>query len=405
MKTRLFLAALAGVALASCVTDKEYDVPAQNENIKIAFDSPVMYDNDTRANYHGEIGSHQYAEGGITYSYPRAEDFQIYAIEHSDNFEGWGASGNTAAGFNNSSVSYDSSLDGWAPKNNGSYYHWPSGKNMSFAACSPAGLEQTSGWDGRRYGATGLTLEDFKVPANAEKHFDLMFSTRVVNQTSANMVHGADYYSGIPLQFQHALSSIHFSLMNSSSEKVVLTKISLYGVHDTGTFNENITENTSNYAEYIRKTSSNASGNVDPKWTIDSGATKLSEGDAYVAFDGALEFPAQAQYISNMLTQSNNAENTSKNHVLLLMPQTLNEDAKLRVDYTVNNSPAYKIVELKDAIENKTGGSAITEWVMGTRYTYRLHYSAASASQDKIYFSPKSDEWKDAGVAVIELKN
>lgn len=402
MKTRLFLAALAGVALASCVTDKEYDVPAQNENIKIAFDSPVMYDNDTRAKHYGEVGSHQYAQGGTIYSYPREEDFQIYAIEHNGDFAGWDASGNITAEFNDSSVSYDSSLDGWAPKNNGSYYHWPSEKKMSFAACSPAGLEQADDWTGSRtYGADGLTITKFTVPATADKHFDLMFSTRVVNQSSANMVHGADYYSGIPLQFQHALSSIHFSLMNSSTEKVVLKKISLYGVHDTGTFKENITGNT---AEYVRKTSSN-SGNVDPKWAIDSGATKLSVGDAYVAFDGNLEFPAQAQYISNLLTQSANAGNTSKNYVLLLMPQTLDGDAKLRVDYTVNNSPAYKIVDLQDAIENKTGGNKITEWVMGTRYTYRLHYSTASASQDKIYFSPKSDEWKDAGVAIIELMN
>ena len=42
---------------------------------------------------------------------------------------------------------------------------------------------------------------------------------------------------------------------------------------------------------------------------------------------------------------------------------------------------------------------------MGTRYTYRLYYSAESASQDKIYFSPSSEGWKDAGVGVIELKN
>ena len=45
MKTRLFLAALAGVALASCVTDKEYDVSAQNENVKMRERSEVTSKN------------------------------------------------------------------------------------------------------------------------------------------------------------------------------------------------------------------------------------------------------------------------------------------------------------------------------------------------------------------------
>lgn len=396
MKTRLFLAALAGVALASCVTDKEYDVPAQNENVKIAFDSPVMYDNDTRAKHHGEIGNITY--GTTTYTYPRDEDFVVYAVQHTGSFEGWEAgNAQTFTGLNGSTVIFNESLDGWATVAD---YFWPAGKSVTFAATSPADLEQTVN---RTYGAEGLTIENFKVPANAANHFDLMFSKRALNQTSANMNHAASYYSGVPIQFQHALSSIHFSLKNDTSSEVVLKKISLIGVHDTGTFKENIDDEG---LGYVRGT------NVNPEWEIAAGATLLDEDHPYIAFDGmgdgeGVTFPTNARYISDIIGTSNTM---GDNHVLLVMPQELTNNAKLIVDYTVDNTPATKTVILNSAPTLTAGtenysGQHIEEWVMGTRYTYRLYYSAESASQDKIYFAPASDGWQDALTAVIELKN
>ena len=402
MKTRFFLAALAGVALASCVTDKEYDVSAQNENVKIGFNSPVMYNNNTRAEYHGEVGNHQYAQGGTIYSYPQEEQFRVYAVQHTGSFAGWAAeNAQVFEGLNGSVVTYDKSLDGWATATD---YFWPAGKAVSFAAVSPADLEQGTEWNGTSYGADGLTIEDFTVPADPKEHFDLMFSKRALNQTASGMNHGASYYSGVPIQFQHALSSIHFSLRNDTSSEVVLKKISLYGVHETGTFKENIDESDLGYER---------GGNVNPKWEIANEATLLDENHAYVAFDGTepgdegVTFPVNAQYITNLIGSS---KTMGDNHVLLVMPQVLTNDAKLIVDYTVNGNAAQKIVSLNAAPTLKKGtedysGEFINEWVMGTRYTYRLYYSAESASQDKIYFAPASDGWQDALTAVIELKN
>ena len=403
MKTRFFLAALAGVALASCVTDKEYDVSAQNENVKIGFNSPVMYNNNTRAVYHGEIGNHQYTQGGTIYSYPQEEQFRVYAVQHAGSFAGWEAeNAQVFEGLNGSVVTYNSSLDGWATAAD---YFWPAGKAVSFAAVSPADLEQGDDWNGSvTYDENGLTIENFKVPNSPDKHFDLMFSKRALNQTASSMNHGASYYSGVPIQFQHALSSIHFSLRNDTDSKVVLKKISLYGVHDTGTFKEYIDE--SEGLGYER------GGNVNPEWEIADEATTLDEEHAYVAFDGmddgeGVEFPINAQYITNLI---GNSKEMGENHVLLVMPQELTNDAKLIVDYTVNGNAAQKTVSLNAAPTLVKGsesysGDFINEWLMGTRYTYRLYYSAESASQDKIYFAPASDGWKDALTAVIELKN
>ena len=404
MRTKLFLAALAGVALASCVTDKEYDFRSQNEPAKITFDSPVMYDSNegTRANYHGEISP----DLG-RYSYPTKEDFQIYAVQHSGDFAGWANA--TPAAFNNTSVSYDFDIDGWAPKANGQYYFWPDGK-MSFAACSPAALDQPDGYGTRTYGATGLTITNFKVPADASKQFDLMFSQRTLNQTSANMNHDATYYSGIPIQFLHALSSIRFSISNKSSYTVVLKKITLYGVYDTATFKENITEESEDYTKYTIVNGNNG-GNVNPGWG--NPENKVSSTTPYVAFDGNVEFPREARYVSDLVNNEELPNNTGNVNILLLLPQTLPAGAQLKIDYTVNGSSASKVVNLRDAkIVNKTQGNAgegettatpVTEWKLGTRYTYRLKYSAEAADKDKIYFSPKSDTWHDAGVAEIDL--
>lgn len=399
MKTRLFLAALAGVALASCVTDKEYDVPAQNENVKIAFDSPVMYDNDdTRAEYYGEIG--EITADNVTYTYPTDEDFVVYAVQHNGDFQGW-TNATPFTGLNNVTVSYDSSLDGWAPQYD---QFWPAaGTKLSFAASSPADLEQGDNWNGREYRATGLTITNFTIPT-VGRQYDLMFSKRSLNRTAESMNHGADQYSGVPIVFQHALSSIHFSLLNKSNATVVLTGISIYGVYNTGNFAENITEGDDK-TKYER----GDSGNVKPAWTIPAEAQKLSSTNAYVAFSGSLEFPEEAQYIARLL--SHDTSNNSTNHVLLLLPQDFssNDDAVISVNYKINDVPYTKTMNLNTALllnDDKTiSNTAIKKWEMGKKYTYRLYYSAESASQDKIYFSPSSEGWEDAGVGVIELMN
>ncbi|MBQ5395653.1 MAG: hypothetical protein IIU59_02095, partial [Alistipes sp.] len=93
----------------------------------------------------------------------------------------------------------------------------------------------------------------------------------------------------------------------------------------------------------------------------------------------------------------------------LLLPQTITADAKVEITYTINGSKNVKEVKLVDALKvdpesaDKTLNVTLSEWKMGTRYTYRLWYSEDSASKDRIYFSPSTDNWQDAGAYKIEL--
>ena len=387
MKKSLVLMAMAGVALAGCVNDVA-DVQQQGQKAKISFDSPVMYGNvDSRANVFGEIGE---KDG---YTYPKAEDFQIYAVMHENAFAGWKNA--TSAAFDDTSISYDKDVDGWAPKDaSGDYYYWEAGKMLSIAASSPAVLD-VDGCD-RTYGADGLTISDFAVNADPNKQYDLLFSTRVVNQKAANMQHGTEYYSGIPILFQHALSSVRFSLRNTSQAVVKLTGISLSGVKYKGDFKENLAEDATDYTKYDRAT------NVTPAWTVDNELI----ASPYVAFTGDLQFPSETQYIYRLV------EGTTGNteSQLLLMPQDLTENSIVTVNYTVNGKANSKDVCLKGLMSTKFAQNgdvetetAIESWEIGKRYTYRLFYSDATAKKDRIFFAPSTEGWNDVDVIVVPL--
>ena len=390
MKKNLVLMAMAGVALASCVNDVADVAQKEQKKVKIAFESPVLYNNaESRANVFGEISS-ETVEGN--HSYPKAENFVIYAVSHEGDFAGWASA--AAAPFNGQAISYDNSVDGWAPKDaNQDYYYWENGKKMSFAATSPADLAV----DGctREYGAAGLSLTGFAVNADAAKQYDLLFSTRSVNNTSANMVHGAEYYSGIPIQFQHALSSIRFSLRNTSQAVVKLTGITLDGLKYKGDFTEGIDEGT-DFTQYERGV------NVEPEWDLKNDLITAP----YVAFTGDIPFSYEARYVSSILGDEGS---TGTEHDLLLMPQDLTENSVVTVNYTVNGKANSKTVKLKglNSVKNvdteNEEKTPINTWEIGKRYTYRLYYSDDTAKKDRIFFSPSTDNWQDVDVIIVAL--
>lgn len=402
MKKRLMVMAMAGVALAGCVSDEVAEVVQKNEQVKITFDSPIMYNKaESRANVHGEIGSYTYTGTTATYSYPRAEDFEIYAVSHTGDLTTWATA--EVAKFDEDHLSYDDNVDGWAPKQKddpnttdvneaGKYYVWPSGKKMSFAASSPADLEIT-GID-RSYGSTGLTISNFQVASDASKHYDLMFSHRTVNKTSADMNHGASYYSGIPIVFRHALSSIRFSISNQTfpDHEIVLTGITLKGDIIKGSFAENLDENSPH-------TDQNGvlHYSVNPTWTL----TDVRNTTGYTAFSGSVVAKKEPQYVAALAA----AANTNTCNQLLLLPQDLTEDIVVEISYTIDGESHTKAVTLAD-LKNLNDDS-INEWEMGYRYTYRLVYTEETVSKDLIYFSPSSDGWledEENGVIVVNLQ-
>ena len=388
MKKSLILMAMAGVALASCVNDVADVAQKEQQKVKVGFSAPILYNNsDSRAVLYGEINDDNKV-GNDTYSYPTAESFVVYAIQHDDPFTTW--EDMQPFGFNGEAVSYDPDFKSWVPKDNdGDYYYWPNGY-LSFAATSPADLELGDGWteEKRRYDETGLTIEDFKVSDDLEKQYDLLFSEPIKNCTSNSMqAEGSGKYNGVPIKFYHALSSVHFALQNTAANTVVaLQKLEISGVENKGTFKEGIIDES---AEYEFK-----EGVVVPKWEIDYND---NESVSYVVYDaasqsqGGLNFPQQARHLSVYAEELG-----LKGYSILPLPQDL-EDVVLTVTYTVNGE------EVRPAVIPLDGYANLNEWVMGTRYTYSLLYSADSHLDDIIRFAPETNDWVDSETIVIRL--
>jgi hypothetical protein len=377
MKKHLFLVALAGVALAGCVKN-EVETPA-TEGVKIGFSAPVLYSNvDTKASVYGEIGSHKYEGTGTVYTYPREEKFQIFAVEHTGNLTTWDAAEPTD--FNATAISYNKSLDAWAPlKDDDGFYYWPDNKQLSFAAMSPAELDVTGATTS--YSSTGLVIGNFTVADEPSKQYDLLYSDRSINKTAADMKdYGASYYGGIPIMFKHALSSIHFSLKTDATETVTLLSIQLKNAKNKGTFKENIT----NEAALTR----------NPEWSIADDA----ELKSYTSFTGSVEFPLNPQYVS-ALAALDGTDDNDKSHPLLLLPQALGNDVVVEVKYEVGGEEKTRTVQLNQY----PASEPITAWEVGTKYTYRLVYSREAQRNDIIYFSPETDVWQDGGIVEVIL--
>ena len=377
MKKHLFLVALAGVALASCVKN-EVETPA-TKSVKIGFASPVLYSNvDTKAEVYGEIGSHKYEGTETIYTYPREEKFQIFAVEHSGNLTTWDAASPTE--FNATSISYNRSLDAWAPlKGDGGFYYWPDNMQLSFAAMSPAELDVTGATTS--YSSEGIVISNFVVADDPAFQYDLLYSDRSINKTAKDMKdYGAQYYGGIPIMFKHALSSVHFSLKTDATETVNLLSIQLKNVKNKGTFEENITNET----EFAR----------DPEWTVaDDSAVKT-----YTSFTGSVEFPLNPQYVSALAAQDGTNDN-DVSHPLLMMPQTLGNDVVVEVKYEVGGEEKSRTVQLNQY----PATNPITAWEVGTKYTYRLVYSREAQRNDIIYFSPETEGWGDGLIIEVIL--
>ena len=410
MKKMLLLTAMTVMTFAGCVKNEVHRLDSENHGPMIVFESPFMYDNVTKAEVLGELNEAKY---------PQDENFIIFAAQHQGDFAGWPtkelddphSDEDGLCEFNGKAISYVSTFDAWVPTyQNGSeteYYYWPQGKKLSFAAMSPS--ELGSGSVG--YNNTGLTITDYVNPIPGEQ-FDLLFAKRTMNHTSSDMIGVAGVYSGIPISFQHALSSIHFSICKDELDQdVKLKKITLKGVVNKGTFKENIDE-IKGLSYVIDETSGNT---VTPSWTVSADAIDKVD---YISFDGdgkKIDFPLTPQYVSsvvdNLVKEGTLNEGDVFSTSLLVIPQELTDETVLVIDYEINGSSQTKECKLK-GLETITesGGIAdadkhgiISAWERGYKYSYRIHYSTTSHKKDVIYFSPSVEGWKDVQIIQITL--
>ena len=412
MKAKFWMAALAGVALASCVNE-ELVVDNQTKQPKeLTFATPSMY-KQSRAN--GEI---------LGTEYPDDEMFVVYAVQHDGAFAGWqgdnvmkGDDGNATTFFPKEGVVVQKVGNYWHITGDTKYL-WPENETktsgdaagdtesgdaasgetggeqtgggqtttpttdyrLSFAAHSPSRLmldNEDAHAESVSYGPTGFQITGYKMPADPFKHFDLMYTTRTLNAVT----------SPVAINFKHALASVRFQFVKQSVDtggayKIHLKKLEVIGdISNKGNFAQNI-ENTGDLSGY-------------PTW---SGLELVKDTDGetfeYVLFNDVFTVPeGTASEIP--------VENVAS---FMPIPQTVNDRMKVRITYdvhmTVNDTDAAeKTLEIPFTDFLIPSSTDYTQnWARANRYIYTVQFGTLK----EIFFAPViSEDWTTHATAGI----
>ena len=344
MKKLFFIAAIASAALVSCTKNEVAPVSFEKE---ITFAVPVVGP-QTKAPQYGEI----------PVGYNVNESFGVYAVHTDDNLTAW-ADGTLYMGSTGVGLLCEKHTTGdyWAPQ---TPYYWPKEGKLSFAGYSPYEVSGTV-----TYGPAGLSVVKHNVSTNTAMHVDFMYAPRVYNYTASVLTDGEETpdnhpYTGVDILFKHAMSSIIFKVARNSSIDantiITLNKITLEQPYMVADFHENITD-----GETYEHT---------PAWSEWSTAQDIITYNTPDALTTDLK-----EYVNN------------GDDDIILIPQTLSEDVKVVLDYTITN-PAGQSVHQVSSIQLNTTGT--DKWEIGKRYTYNI-----TIGLEEIKFDPAVTNWTD----------
>lgn len=191
---------------------------------------------------------------------------------------------------------------------------WPAAGTVSFYAYAP-------------YKDASFTLNDnnktihYEVPTDVEKQPDF-----IVAKSEGKSFSSSSANTPVDLQFRHALTAITFSV-SDDMEKGKINSITIEGVKGEGDYNLS-----------------------DNKWDL---SNSTAAGPYTVSFDGE-EGKVEGKRV---LTGGAN-----DNKVLMMIPQTLGDGAKVTINITPTDKSAVNLTfDLKD-----------TQWVAGNHVTYLL---------------------------------
>ena len=345
MKKVFLLAAIAGVALASCAKNEPIETPKD----AIAFAEPVV-GLSTKATE-------------VQATFPTNRDFKVYAHYYTGNYS-YAAGSLYMPGV---VATYNEGGKTWKTATT---YYWPNEGKLTFAAYSPSTVNAT-------YDDGGFVFEDFKVDSDPTKQFDLLFSERAYDMTKADM-QTLNPYNGVQLTFKHALSSIIIKTKAASEYEgnftLTLNKLVLRGVCNKGTFDQSLDGTKKDVT--VDKNAANGK-----LWS-----NQAQEGNvAYTVYENTDGTPLTTTLQAiPVLTAEQNSH-------LILLPQTLTDDAELYIEYTLTNKLAGATpLEIKQTATVPIKTTTVAEWLRGVRYIYNL-----TIGLDEITFNPTMVNWDE----------
>ncbi len=319
---KILLAVTAALAITSCSQNEEFDNAGQKAEINFS----TVVSKATRAS---ELTTDGLKTNG---------GFKVFAYNTGSDVMTNGIALSESAFMDGVAVTWASTK--WNMNPAGPYY-WPLSDNIQFFAYSPAtnNVSYTKP-DGVK---TGYPSFEYSIASTQE---DLVVAY-TKNATKPTV-------SGTPvnLNFKHVLAQINFKLKGKDAGFTYkVTKISLSNIGNKGTF-----------------TYGDPEVNVG-SWASTSGAATYEYTATYTDFIGIAELAIK--------TDANG---------LMLMPQTLGEDAKITIAYSTtyngeNVFNATKEVSLKNIV-----------WAAGDKILYTLLLPGGA---EDVTFTPKVDNWND----------
>ena len=249
----------------------------------------------------------------------------------------------------------------WRPWTGNAFikYYWPMSGSLTFVAVSPATAESAFA----NQTAT-LTVTDFSSSTTVAEQADLMYSkiTSALDLKSANTEkYNGSLRTGVPVVFNHALAQVAFMAENkeASANTIQINKIQITEVANKGTLT------------VVKDVASSDNGLVDGwKTTTTDDATfvSLSENEVKTIGESAEKLGSP----------------------LMIIPQTLAEDIKLEVTYTmtqINGVDVPKTTKKVSKMLSEIVGDSLNA---NKKYTITLSIGA-----DEILFSPSIVEWSE----------
>lgn len=357
MKKSLFFAAMACIAFAGCTEDEVFNTDLNQERA-IAFSAPVVKPNTRAASEVGNV-------------YDETLRFRVWGHYFTDEYNGFG---NGEVYINEAECENEGTT--WIPKKDGKTYYWPKNGTLTFIAYHPStqNLVDKTSVDASGLTIAGYTVDNTKPNTDME---DLMFSERAYDMKKSSLDgDAADPYTGVDLQFRHALSSIVFNAKLNKEypgTTVIIKGISLSNVKSQGTFKQNLNDvkGATTKTERLPGNSTNKAAWAfgDPattaKYTVDLTPVALSTSVFWPCTNSNTE-PALAEFRATDL---------------MLIPQEVN-NVTLRIDYSIQTMDSEPIDQ---HYETKLSGN----WNIGYRYIYNVLFSF-----DPITFAPAVDVWQ-----------
>ena len=354
--------AAVAMLMASCIKDEVVDVPfIPTESETIGFGINLENLDDTRASSRNRVGKHDLKSADGEFTLPMG----VYVedgIGCADAAETRGAKlndGSTIESFTvwasltgtngQTSLFFPAEGEEFTKNDNNIFvsnpeHFWPGAGTIDFVAVANA---PTSGFT-PKLNSDGTALESFTytVPAAAADQKDIVVAK------PDDPVSGANNKS-VPLNFKHIMSAVNFTV----GEKVangVIKSITINNIKTTGSYNVATgtwTPNTDSKDSYSVAFSSTVNGNYEPN------------------------------------DKSNGTIINDDKYTFMMMPQVLDADAEVVVEFIYDNAPSdVKQLRANIAIDPENT-SQRREWAMG-KTTY---YSISIDENYNLTITPKGD--------------